>query len=227
MDNKTANQNTSHRILDIAERLVQTGGFNSFSYADIAAELGLTKASLHYHFPSKGDLGNKLIERYETTVLAALAEIDQDTNDPISKLRRYADLYATVLRNNRMCCCGVLSAEYSTLPPPMQESLKHYFDVNERWLAAVLSAGREAGRLSFEREPTEVAQLLVSSLEGANMIAYSYGDPKRFERTAELLLAGFEPKAESPPPGDATIAGGYRARRPRRDHPAQTRRTLV
>ena len=188
------NQSTSQRILDIAERLVQTRGFNSFSYADIAAELGLTKASLHYHFPSKGDLGNQLIERYEATLLVALAAIDQETKDPLSKLRRYADLYATVLRNNRMCCCGVLSAEYSTLPPAMQEALRHYFDENERWLVVVLNAGREAGRLSFVREPAEVAQLLVSSLEGANMIAYSYGDPERFERTAELLLAGLEPK---------------------------------
>jgi TetR/AcrR family transcriptional repressor of nem operon len=197
--NTTNNQNTSQRILDIAERLVQTGGFNSFSYADIAAELGLTKASLHYHFPSKGNLGNKLIVRYEATLLAALSDIDLDTNDPIVKLRRYADLYATVLRNNRMCCCGVLSAEYSTLPRPMQEALRHYFDVNERWLVVVLGTGREAGKLTFEREPVEVAQLLVSSLEGANMIAYSYGDPKRFERTAELLLAGLAPKTESPP----------------------------
>jgi len=194
MEKSTNNQSTSQRILDIAERLVQTRGYNSFSYGDIAAELGVTKASLHYHFPSKGGLGHRLIERYEATLLAALADIDQGTNDPISKLRRYADLYATVLHNNRMCCCGVLSAEYGTLPPPMQEALRHYFDVNERWLAVVLDSGREAGRLNFEREPVEVARLLVSSLEGANMIAYSYGDPKRFERTAELLLEAFEPK---------------------------------
>lgn len=193
MDKTTNKQSTSQRILDIAERLVQTRGFNSFSYADIAAELGMTKASLHYHFPSKGDLGRRLIERYEAMLLAALTSIDQEANDPLNKLRCYAGLYATVLRNNRMCCCGVLAAEYSTLPPPMQEALRHYFDANEQWLAAVLTGGRQAGRLKFDHEAVEVARLLVSSLEGANMIAYSYGDPKRFDRTAELLLAGFEP----------------------------------
>src|ERR1700682_1229989 len=56
---------TSQRILDIAERLVQTRGFNGFSYADIAGTLHVTKASLHYHFPAKADLGRRLIERYE------------------------------------------------------------------------------------------------------------------------------------------------------------------
>ena len=54
----------SERILDIAERLAQTRGFNGFSYADIAEELAVTKASLHYHFRSKADLGQALIVRY-------------------------------------------------------------------------------------------------------------------------------------------------------------------
>jgi TetR/AcrR family transcriptional repressor of nem operon len=48
--------------LDIAEQLVQTRGFNGFSYADIAAEIGISKASLHYHFPTKAMLGERLID---------------------------------------------------------------------------------------------------------------------------------------------------------------------
>jgi TetR/AcrR family transcriptional repressor of nem operon len=55
---------TAQRILDIAEGLVQTRGFNNFSYADIATELGITKASLHYHFPGKAELGQAIVARY-------------------------------------------------------------------------------------------------------------------------------------------------------------------
>src|SRR5215510_7639621 len=72
---------TAQRILDIAERLVQTRGFNGFSYADIAGALAVTKASLHYHFPTKAELGKRLIERYESTFLQALGEIDRTTAD--------------------------------------------------------------------------------------------------------------------------------------------------
>ena len=63
---------TADRILDIAERLVQVRGFNGFSYADVAAELGMTKASLHYHFPGKAELGRALIVRYTERFAAAL-----------------------------------------------------------------------------------------------------------------------------------------------------------
>jgi len=107
-------------ILDVAEKLAQTRGYNGFSYADIATQLGVTKASLHYHFRSKAELGRALIERYGRIFGAALDGIDRQTRAPRAKLRRYVELYNSVLSNERMCLCGMLAAEYATLPKPMQ-----------------------------------------------------------------------------------------------------------
>jgi TetR/AcrR family transcriptional repressor of nem operon len=179
---------TAERILDIASRLVQTRGFNGFSYADIAAELGMTKASLHYHFPTKVELGRKLIERYERSFVAALQAIEGDAADEFDMLRRYAQIYAGVLADGQMCLCGMLAAEHGTLPEPMRGELTHYFDVNEAWLSGVLERGRAARVLRFEGTPIEMARVLVASLEGAMMLARSYGDPSRFSAAAERLL---------------------------------------
>ena len=180
----------SGRILDVAERLLQTRGYNAFSYADIAQSLHVTKASLHYHFPTKAELGKRLIKRYEQTFLNALANIDKSDANAVEKLRRYIGLYAEVLRNDRMCLCGMLAAEYATLPKPMKVELKHFFDENERWLMALLDEGQATKKLRFAGSGREVAQLLLGSLEGAMMLARSYGDVTRFEVTAERLLAG-------------------------------------
>jgi TetR/AcrR family transcriptional repressor of nem operon len=179
---------SNQRILDLAERLVQTRGYNGFSYADIAASLGVTKASLHYHFPAKAALGKELIGRYERNFLAALAAIDAEVRKPRDKLRRYAGIYAEVLAEGRMCLCGMLAAEYATLPKAMQQELRHYFAENERWLAAVLDHGRRAGELAFKGSAREAAGLLVSSLEGAMMLARSHGDATRFRAVAERLM---------------------------------------
>src|ERR1700679_3034204 len=103
--------NTRSRILDAGERLVQVRGFNGFSYADVAAELSLTKASLHYHFPSKAELGEALIARYAERFAQALAEIDRRGVDARDKLNAYAELYSGVLDGGRMCLCGMLAAE--------------------------------------------------------------------------------------------------------------------
>jgi len=189
MPRGSAKADTSQRILDIAERLVQTRGFNGFSYADIASALTLTKASLHYHFPTKAELGTRLIERYEAGFLKALEEIDRTTPDARDKLRRYAKIYADVLRNNRMCLCGMLAAEYATLPKPMKEEMRHFFDENERWLVLVLEEGRASGSLRFTGPALDVARALVGSLEGAMMIARSYGEVARLETVADRLIA--------------------------------------
>jgi TetR/AcrR family transcriptional repressor of nem operon len=179
---------TAERILETAERLVQTRGFNGFSYADIAASLKVTKASLHYHFPAKAELGRSLIARYERTFAAALEAIDRRGKDAPDKLRRYAAIYAGVLRKDRMCLCGMLAAEYATLPPAMQKELRRFFEANERWLESVLEAGRAAGELDFAGPARELAALFVGSLEGAMMLARSRGGVARFRATAERLI---------------------------------------
>ena len=180
---------TPQRILDIAERLVQTRGFNGFSYADIAEAMHVTKASLHYHFRGKADLGKRLIERYEENFLAALAKIDEQSKDARDRLRRYAAIYGDVLRDNRMCLCGMLAAEFGTLPESMRTEMRHYFDANERWLTGVLKEGKREKVLKFSGPPVEAARAIIGALEGGMMIARSYGDPARFDAVKDRLLS--------------------------------------
>jgi TetR/AcrR family transcriptional repressor of nem operon len=179
---------TSQRILDVAEQLVQTRGFNGFSYADIAQVLHVTKASLHYHFPAKADLGARLIERYERNFAAALEAIDEHARRPRDKLHRYVAIYEGVLKQDRMCLCGMLAAEFGTLPDAMRDEMRRFFDVNERWIAAVLQQGKKDKTLKFTGPAVEGARALIDTLEGAMMIARTYGDVGRFRSVSERAL---------------------------------------
>ena len=198
---------TRASVLDVAERLAQTQGFNGFSYADIADELGITKASLHYHFRTKTELGCAIIGRYGERFRAALAEISANGGPASRQLERYVQLYAGVLRSDRLCLCGMLAAEYSTLAEPMRRAIRGFFEDNEVWLARLLESGREAGELSFEGAATEAANALTSTLEGAMLLARSYGDAARFDTAAGRLLREF-----APPPTDGRTPGGSAAR---------------
>ena len=182
---------TATRILDVAERLVQQRGFNGFSYADVASELGVTKASLHYHFAGKAELGEALIVRYAQRFGAALAAVDAGEAAAPEKLDAYAGLYGDVLQTKRMCLCGMLAAEYGTLPEPMQAAVIRFFDENETWLESVLDAGREAGTLAFSGSARDTARLIVSALEGAMLVARPYGDVQRFQEAANALMGSF------------------------------------
>jgi TetR/AcrR family transcriptional regulator, transcriptional repressor for nem operon len=189
---------TASRVLDVAERLVQVRGFNGFSYADIAAELHITKASLHYHFATKADLGEALIARYATRFFGALDAADSDGTSAPAKLSAYAKLYADVLSQQRICLCGMLAAEYPTLPPPMQSAVLEFFDHNEAWLQAVLEQGRNEGSLEFPGPARDAARMIISGLEGAMLVTRPYRDAARFQVAADSLLASLTVPASQP-----------------------------
>ncbi len=180
---------TATRILDAAEKLVQRRGFNGFSYADVAAALGVTTASLHYHFAGKAQLGRALISRYSQRFFDALAAIERRTPHAVERLEAYTNLYATPLRQRRLCLCGMLAAEYQTLPKPMRDAVVEFFDRNEVWLVRVLEAGRAEGRLRFTGSTADTARMIVYGLEGAMLVARPYGDSKRFQSAAAQLIA--------------------------------------
>lgn len=185
---------TAERILDVAERLAQTRGYNGFSYADIAAEIGITKASLHYHFPTKAILGLTLVERYTERFSTALDAVGGGAEPAATKLVRYVALYRDVLVLDRLCLCAMFAAEITTLPESIQDAVRRFFEVNERWLVEVLTGGMQAGELSFDGDPRVEARALAAALDGAMLLARSFEDDSRFDSVAERVLSTLVPR---------------------------------
>jgi TetR/AcrR family transcriptional repressor of nem operon len=186
-----ADTDTATAILDIAERLIQRRGFSGFSYADIAAELGITKASLHYHFPSKAELGESLITRYAARFAEALEEIGGRDAPAADKLRSYCTIYRGVLSEQRMCLCGMLAAEYEVLPDSMRHAVVAFFDHNQAWLCALLEEGSAAGSLRFAGVSGHAARSIIAALEGAMLVSRPYGSTAVLDSVADHLMTEF------------------------------------
>lgn len=176
------------RILDSAERRAQVLGFNGFSYADVAGELGVTPASIHYHFPSKVDLGVRLIERYTERFQDALSDIEVSTTSACGQLQKYAALYESVLEGNRLCLCGMMAAEMETLAVPIRERLSAFFSVNENWLTGVVERGLRSGQIDAVGEARVIAAAITGTLEGAMIVARAHGGITAFRAVSQVLL---------------------------------------
>jgi TetR/AcrR family transcriptional regulator, transcriptional repressor for nem operon len=181
---------TTVRILDVAERLLQVRGYNGFSYGDVASELGITRAALHYHYPGKAELGQALVERYAERFAGALAELDAAATDAATKLRGYIGLYTDVLSADRMCLCGMLAAEHRTLPDPLQRAVCDFFSANSAWLRKILDEGCVDGSLRCPGTSEDSAAMILGALEGGMLIARLDGDVARFTAAAHQVLAG-------------------------------------
>jgi TetR/AcrR family transcriptional regulator, transcriptional repressor for nem operon len=164
-------------------------GYNGFSYADISAELAITKPSIHYHFPSKAELAEALVARYRQRFDAARQEIDDTAAGARERLAGYARLYAEVFTDGgRMCLCGVFAADAASLPPGARRAVAAFFEDQQRWAAAAFAeAGLPAARAR------DAARAFLAALEGALLLA----------------RAGAPGPGEAPgsPPGDGVVPG--------------------
>lgn len=177
------------QILASAQRLVQTRGFNGFSYADIAEEVGIRKASLHHHFPTKSDLAVALVDRYAAMVEGVLGNIAASPEPTDKKLAAYIGMYRNALEAERVCLGGMLASEALTLDKAVLRGLKRFFELNTGWLTEILSEGKAKRIFALNGTASNHAHLLVSSLQGALILARATGDRQVFDQTAATLMA--------------------------------------
>jgi TetR/AcrR family transcriptional regulator, transcriptional repressor for nem operon len=177
-----------NQILNSAQKLVQQRGFNGFSYADIAAEVGIRKASLHHHFGTKTDLGLALVERYTSALNDEFVRISGLPLKANMKLRAYVDIYRSVLEADCMCMGGMLASEALTLDAAILPGLNHFFAINTDWLTEVFAEGKTQQIFVLSGTAADHARLFLSTLQGTLMIARATGDCEAFNQTAALLI---------------------------------------
>ena len=167
----------------VARKMVQTRGYNGLSFRELAKEVGIKSASIHYHFPTKGDLGAALAKRYTEDGLQYLDGLRSHSEDLNVWMKGYTDVFRMALVNdNRMCLCGIMSAEYDDLPPEVRTEVDGFTELNVRWLTEVLSVCRP--QLSLE-ERQQQALAIYAAVEGAQLIARGRDDISVYDKTIE------------------------------------------
>jgi TetR/AcrR family transcriptional repressor of nem operon len=185
-----SDRDTRRELLDLAETLVRTRGYNGFSYRDLAERIGIKTARIHYHFPIKGDLGEALIENEREVFARNLAQLDAAEKDPRRRLERFIQLFqaTTIGCDNRMCLGAMLAVEQETVPDAVGQAVRRLFAANEDWLAKLLEEGRKKRQFRFKGSADAAARFLFSSLEGALLTARAFHDTGRFEATTRWIL---------------------------------------
>lgn len=179
---------TRQTILDTAQELVQTRGYNGFSFRRLADAVGIKSASVHYHFPTKGDLGRALLARFRSQFRETCAHIQTEVEKPRLKLERYVEAFTGPLQQAERSCLGaMLAAEAETLPEAVRQEVQHFVDDQEGWLTRVLAEGREAGEFSFAGTPERKAKAMFAALEGASVLARATGDGRRLRAVARSV----------------------------------------
>ena len=189
VDSIVMEKNTAQHILDIAQAIVRNRGYSAFSYADIAKQVGIRKASIHYHFPSKDELVRELVRQYREAMARKCDRIAQSTLDLEQQLREFADLYQEGLQQQQICLCAMLAADFTVLPQSIQDEVQAFFRQTEAWLATLLQQGCEANNWQCHPSAKQDAKGLIAMLQGAQLLARASEDSRSaFEQIVHPIL---------------------------------------
>ena len=156
------------QILDVAEELLQTRSFSSFSYQDLSDRIGISKASIHHHFSSKDDLGLALVTRHRMILTETLEKISREQTSPWKQLEAYTLLASQVMQSgHKICLTGSLQSEYTIISKSTQQELTHLCSFVHGWLTRVLTEGKKQKAMTFPGTPEDQASLIQAALQGA------------------------------------------------------------
>ena len=182
---------TAQRILDEGRKLIMTRGYNGFSYADIAAEIGIRKASIHHHFPGKNNLASAVVEQSRAIIRSQVDQLAHAEPDALEQLRAYAGYWERCIADGSapFCIAAMLAAELPSLPEDVAGAVKAHFAELSSWLADILALGVRQGNVKLVGSPEEEADAFMSAIYGAMLSARAFEDPGRFVSITETLLS--------------------------------------
>jgi TetR/AcrR family transcriptional repressor of nem operon len=192
--------NTSHStaddILACARSLIVAGGYNGFSYADIAQVVGIRKPSIHHHFPSKADLVKTLVIRYREAAEEGIANLERAVPGPLDQLKAYIGYWKTCIGDASapFCVCALLANELPVLPEEIALEIRAYFRFLSAWLTSVLERGAALGVVALTDTPRVEAEAFMATVHGAMLSARAYGDTAIFGTIMDPQLARLSAK---------------------------------
>ncbi|MDW3224005.1 MAG: TetR/AcrR family transcriptional regulator [Paracoccaceae bacterium] len=183
MDTKTS-------LLDAAEKLARRRGFDAFSYADLAQAVGIRKASIHHHFPTKADLALSMVTRYREGFVAELSKISTQHKTAGAQLGAYLALYKSAMDGGeQVCLCISFSVSHNSFDAQVLRQVNRFHAESLAWLEFVFEKAALDQTVANVRDPAEEAQACLALAEGAQLIARASGEMSDFDQAVKLMAA--------------------------------------
>jgi len=183
---------TRERIMELAEELIVTKGYNAFSYQDISSELGIKNAAIHYYFPSKANLGTSIVKNNIQRFEEMVENMQIRKFDEWRQLESFFRIYAKNNREHKICVIGSLGPDFNTLPESSQNELKRMTEKIIDWLSSILEAGRKKNLFTFTGTSRDRALLILSNMVASLQLARIL-DKSEFKQIRQTLLDDLKP----------------------------------
>lgn len=161
--------NTRDKIIEVADTLLRTNGYNDFSYKDISAIIGIKTASIHYHFPTKTDLGIAIIQAHADRLQQDTAKLRSRV--PLERLERFIQYYYKLSGAGQVCVVGAFASDLGAVDENIRLKLNDFMQQTANWIREILEDGQADGTFHLNIAAQDKAVLIITNLMGLAQIA--------------------------------------------------------
>ncbi|MEP3420282.1 MAG: TetR/AcrR family transcriptional regulator [Erythrobacter sp.] len=181
-------------LLDLGEKAIRTRGFAGFSYADLARDAGIRKASIHHHFPKKADLALALIERYADNLDGAFSAIRTEARTAGEALNGAIALYRGAIdEGSSACLCAALATDTALLSDAARAALEETNATTSAWFEDVFTTAQTDKTINAIASPKDEAVATLAQLQGAQLLAKAAGTGDAFDNAVLALQSRIIP----------------------------------
>ncbi|WP_432666622.1 TetR/AcrR family transcriptional regulator [Wukongibacter baidiensis] len=159
-------ENRKEQIINLAINFIKKYGFDSFSYKDLSEAVGITKATLHHHFPKKEDLGLAVCEALRADGQELKIKTDSLDNAK-EKIKYVFDDVIDCAKRGEICPLSSLQAEYNVIPDSMKKMMTDLSESEINFIVAILEEGVAEGSFEFKGDSRSMALMILTSYKGA------------------------------------------------------------
>lgn len=182
---------TRENIIEKADQFIRNKGYNAFSFKDISNDIGIKTASIHYHFPTKSDLGVATIKEHIARTEALKKRVANES--PLIKLEAFLDVQTQIKKENKVCIVGSLATDLNTLDESIKTELQGFAQIVITWLTEVLIEGKELKIFDFEMAPRTKAIMIITNMVAIVQLSRLTND-NDFDLVRETILTELRPK---------------------------------
>lgn len=184
---------TREVIVDKADQYIRNKGYNAFSFKDISNDIGIKTASIHYHFPTKSDLGVATIKEHIARCEALQERVANES--PLVKLEAFLDVQAQIKKENKVCIVGSLATDLNTLDDSIKAELEKFAQLVLTWVTEILIEGKELKIFDFEMLPRTKAIMIITNMVAIVQLSRLTNDSD-FDLVRETILTELRPKKQ-------------------------------
>ena len=186
-------QDRKTEILDLALAMIEARSYSAFSYRDLSDRLGISKAAIHHHFPSKEALGEAVAKQYHKTVRSLLVNAAERSDDPWEQFEGYLKMVSEIMETeDKICAAGSVQSDFNDVPVSIREEMAALIRDVTSWIASVLEAGRERGVMQFPGDSSDQALYIFTAVQGALQIGRAQGKDQ-FDRVICQIRKSIKP----------------------------------